>query len=122
MDRNLDRASALPRSRRRLSRLKRAIAFAFPYKRAVLGILGFTLLLAGINAAEPLVLKYIFDGIGNLGGTGVLITGVAWLAGLGLVREVATAFSNWLTWHTRLGLHYGLLEATVSRLHRLPLS
>jgi ATP-binding cassette subfamily B protein len=44
------------------------------------------------------------------------------LVGLGLFRELATAISNWLTWHTRLGLHYALLESTVERLHRLPLS
>jgi ATP-binding cassette subfamily B protein len=31
------------------------------------------------------------------------------------------AVSNWLTWHTRLGIHYVLLEQTVGRLHRMPL-
>src|SRR5690606_21163773 len=29
--------------------------------------------------------------------------------------------SNWLSWRTRISLHYGLLDATVARLHRLPL-
>ena len=48
--------------------------------------------------------------------------GVAWLLGIGLLRESGTGVSNWLTWHTRLGLHHALLEATVGRLHRMPLS
>ncbi|MDX1952384.1 MAG: ABC transporter ATP-binding protein [Verrucomicrobiota bacterium] len=104
------------------SRLRRALAFAFPYRRAVLAILVITLFLAAINAAEPLVLKYIFDDLADGGDLEALIHGVLLLLGLGVIREFASAGSNWLTWHTRLGLHYALLEATVERLHRLPLS
>src|SRR4029453_5453674 len=37
-------------------------------------------------------------------------------------REGASASSNWLTWKTRLGIHYALLEAMVDRLHQLPLA
>jgi ATP-binding cassette subfamily B protein len=35
---------------------------------------------------------------------------------------LATAYTNWQTWHARLGIHYTLLEDTVERLHRMPLS
>jgi ATP-binding cassette subfamily B protein len=97
------------------------MAFAFPYRRAVLGILGITLLLAAANAVEPLVLKSIFD---NLAGNRIvrgLVTSICILIGIGLFREAATAITNWMTWHTRLGLHHALLESTVERLHRMPL-
>ncbi|MGV3771597.1 MAG: ABC transporter ATP-binding protein [Verrucomicrobiales bacterium] len=110
-----------PRSSR-FKLLKRGLKFAFPYKGAVIGLFFITLAVAVINAAEPLILKKIFDNLEKAKLQEVLIWGVAWLACLGILREIAAGFSNWLTWHTRLGLHYALLEATVERLHRLPLS
>ena len=42
----------------RLERLRRAIGFAFPYRRAVGGLFAITVVMAMINAGEPLVLKY----------------------------------------------------------------
>ncbi len=101
--------------------LRRALAFARPHRRAVLAITAFTLLVAALNALEPLVLKLVFDGLEHtreLHGLGV---GVVMLVGLALARESIGAWANWLTWHTRLGIHFGLLESTVGRLHRMPL-
>jgi ATP-binding cassette subfamily B protein len=103
------------------SRLRRALAFAFPFRRSVLAIFIITLFLAAINAAEPLILKYIFDNLAPHSTTHVLFLGIGLLLGLGVFREIATAFSSWLTWHARLGMHYSLLESTVERLHRMPL-
>jgi ATP-binding cassette subfamily B protein len=103
-------------------RLRRALVFAAPFKGKVIMILVVTLFLASINAAEPLVMKFIIDSLSSEPKFSTLGTGIFWLMGLGLVREFATAGSNWLTWHTRLGIHYELLGATVERLHRLPLS
>lgn len=90
-----------------------------PYRRAVLAISGCTLAIAALNAAEPLVLKFIFDGLERQVQGGALLEGVLMLAGLAVVRELVGAFSNWLTWHTRMGLHYSLLEATVGRITEL---
>jgi ATP-binding cassette subfamily B protein len=103
-------------------RLRRALRFAFPFRKSVGAILVITLLLAAINAAEPLILKYIFDNLTPKSSTHILFVGIGLLIAIGLFREVATAFSNWLTWHARLGIHYTLLENTVERLHRMPLS
>jgi len=114
-----------PRSRTNganLGRLRRALGFAFPYRRAVLWIFVITLVLAGFNAAEPLVLKYVFDNLGANKSSHILFTGIALLIGLSIFREIATAYTNWQTWHARLGIHYTLLENTVERLHRMPLS
>lgn len=99
----------------------RALRFAFPYRAAVAVLLLLTVVLAALNAAEPLVLKFIFDHLADGRGTHFLLWGVGLLVAVGLGRELINAISNWLTWHTRLGLHYALLEATVERLHRLPL-
>ncbi len=43
------------------------------------------------------------------------------LLGFALARETMAGFSNWLTWRTRIGLQYALLEATIGKLHRMPL-
>jgi ATP-binding cassette subfamily B protein len=109
-------------STKRRGRLRRAVGFAFPYRRAVAGILLITTVLAGANAFEPLILKYVFDGLAADQAVRMLLIGIGILVGLGVFREAATALTNWLTWHTRLGLHYALLESTVERLHRMPLS
>src|SRR3954468_777780 len=103
-------------------RLARALRFAAPFRRKVLFILLITLFLALTNAAEPLVMKLIFDNLSIHPQFPVLGKGLLWLAVLGIGREIATAGSNWLTWQARLGIHYELLGATVERLHRLPLS
>ncbi len=112
-----------------LSRLRRALGFAFPYRRSVLLIFALTLVLAALNAAEPLILKYVFDalvppqtGRAANGAMRVLATGIGALIGLSIFREIASGYSNWQTWHARLGIHYSLLESTVERLHRMPLS
>ena len=102
-------------------RMRRALAFAAPHKTAVVAISGFTLLLAAAGAAEPLVLKHIFDALADGATARVVFAGALVLLGLGIVRELLSALCNWLTWKTRLGLHFALLEATVGRLHRMPL-
>jgi ATP-binding cassette subfamily B protein len=103
------------------SRWRRALAFTFPHKRAVLAISGFTLIMAALNAAEPLVLKLIFDGLEKTRAMRGLLIGVGVLVGLTLLRELLGWVTNSLTWHTRLGIHFALLESTVGRLHRMPL-
>src|SRR5436190_8367019 len=90
----------------RFARLRRAIGFAAPFRKAVFVIFLFTLGLAGVNAAEPLVLKYLFDNLTTHPEATILISAVIGLLILGVFRELASGFSNWLTWHTRLNVHY----------------
>ncbi len=111
----LDRAT-------RMRRLRRALGFAVPYRKVVFAIVLITLLMAAVNAAEPLILKYLFDDLTSKRQVKTLVACLVILVALGIFREVATAFSNWLTWHARLGIHHRLLENTVERLHRVPLS
>lgn len=104
----------------RMARLRRALSLAHSQRRAVAIILLLTLLLAGLNAFEPLILKYIFDGLGEEDPMPFVLWGVVMLLALGLFKEVSCTFSNWLTWRTRLRIHYYLLDITVERIHRLP--
>ncbi len=103
------------------SRVRRALRFARAQRWLVAVILFLTLLVAAANALEPLVMKYIFDGLGDAGALRTVLTGVGLLIALVIFRELAAGFSNWLSWRTRLDLHHGLLDATVERLHRLPM-
>lgn len=103
-------------------RFRRAAFFVQSFRWVIFGILTLAFAVAGMNALEPLVLKYIFDEIGGDRRINFLILGLAGLGGLALLREAAAAITNWLTWRTRLGIHFRILEASVERLQRLPIS
>ena len=101
--------------------MRRALAFLAPEKRTIAAILALTLGIAAIAAFEPLLMKYVVDALG-LGAASPALRGVAILCLLALARESLHAASNWLTWRTRLRVHYSLMEAAVGRLHSLPMS
>src|SRR3954468_5880697 len=92
--------------------LRRAFAFVRPYRGTIGSILTLTLMIGVLSAIEPLVLKSIFDALG--GKADLVVAAVVMLLVLGIGRELLSAVSNWLTWKTRLRVHYSLLEATVS--------
>ncbi|HEX2964112.1 MAG TPA: ABC transporter ATP-binding protein, partial [Ignavibacteriales bacterium] len=102
------------------NKLLRALSFTREYRMFLFLILGLTLVVAAANALEPLIMKYIFDRLGGNTTTKTIIVGAGLLLGLGLFRDIIGGFSNWLSWRTRLNIQYGLLEATVAKLHRLP--
>lgn len=104
------------------SRFRRALRFLFPYRWSIKFILLLALAVAAMSALEPLVLKFLFDELAGARSPNTLLIAVGSLAGLGLFREAASALQNYLTWRTRLGVHYSLLEETVGKLHRLPVS
>lgn len=99
----------------------RAVRYALPQRNAIVLILGLTMFMAAANAAEPLALKFIVDNLSLDPRFDPLWKGLAVLAVLALSREAAHALSDWLTWRTRIGLQYALLEATVGKLHQMPL-
>jgi ATP-binding cassette subfamily B protein len=107
--------------RARLQRLHQVAQFAFPQRDAIAVILGFTLAVAAISAIEPLILKALFDELGGAQSGRALLIDVAALLGLAISRELLDGAANWLIWRTRIGLQYALLEATVGKLHKMPL-
>src|SRR4051812_43193583 len=83
------------------------------YEPGIALILTATLLTAALNAVEPLVLKYIFDGLPH-GGASRLLRAIGLIAIISVVREVLTARASYRTWRTRLALHQEILDITVS--------
>ncbi|ATB28890.1 ABC transporter ATP-binding protein [Melittangium boletus] len=102
--------------------LWRAMGFLLPHRHAVVTVLFLVLLSTGLSVIEPLALKSVFDQLGAGGTSKAVLLSVGALVAIGLVREALGATANWLTWRTRIRVHFALNEATVSRLHRLPLS
>src|SRR5690606_32500812 len=96
---------------------KRALGYARPYRGSVVAIVLMTLALGALGALEPLVLKGLFDALTSGAGAEAALHGLAMgivgLAALTLLREALTGVSNWLTWRTRIAVHYDLLDATV---------
>lgn len=76
---------------------------------------------AAINALEPLILKSLFDELASERRYEPLLVGLGALGVFALLREGMDGISNWLTWRTRIGLQYALMEATIGKLHRMPL-
>jgi ATP-binding cassette, subfamily B, bacterial len=111
------------RSRRPPSqvRLRWVLPFVRPHVATLAVILILSLGAATAASVEPLVLKGVFDQLGD-GTTSAVLRGVILLATLIVLREAVDFASNWLTWRTRLRLHFSLLDAAVDRLHRLPIS
>ncbi len=104
------------------SRLRRALAAVRPHRAPALAIIAMSLTAAAIGALEPLLYKKIFDGLGR--GREAFDSVVPWavaLGGIALGRELVMGAANWVTWRTRLRLQHRLLDATVTRLHRLPM-
>lgn len=79
------------------------------------------LTVAAANAVEPLLIKAVFDELTAQQRMQALVLSVAALALLAVVKEIMDGAANWLTWRTRIGLQYALLEATIGKLHTMPL-
>src|SRR5215218_469231 len=61
-DRLRDRGSAQAFARK-AQRLYRAVQFALPQRHAIATIVSLSLIMAVLNAIEPLVIKTVFDGL-----------------------------------------------------------
>lgn len=104
-----------------LDQARRAVGFISHHKASLTVIMALTLLVAVLGALEPLVMKYIFDKLTN-GVYSPIAIGIGMLVGLNLAREAVGGLSNWMSWRIRLDVNKALLEATVTRLHHLPIT
>lgn len=104
------------------AQFRRGLAFIRPDAGRAVLVLVVALILAAVNALEPLVLKFIFDGFTRGEFARPILLGIALLFGLAVMREAFGAFSNWVNWRVRLKVHARMLDTTVGRLHTLPLS
>jgi len=69
-------------------RLRQAVHFAFPQRRAIIAIMMLTLTVAAVNAVEPLVVKAMFDSLTGHQAVSSLVLAIAALAGCAVLREL----------------------------------
>jgi ATP-binding cassette subfamily B protein len=103
-------------------RVRQALTFAAGERKAIGATVGLSLIVAVIAAAEPLVMRTLIDGLWRHAGTRTLLVSSATLALLLVGRELLDAAGNRSGWRARVGVQRALLDATVGRLHALPLS
>ena len=113
---------AQPRPSPTRDRVRRALGFARAQRRPIVATAGLSVAVAMVSVLEPLVLRGLVDGLWQHAGTRPLIQGAVTLAGLMIGRELLGALGSFTGWKARLGVQHTLLDATVGRLHTLPLA
>ena len=116
------REQAQPQPSPTRERVRRALGFARAQRRPIVATAALSVAVATVSAIEPLVLRGLVDGLWQHAGTRPLIQGAVTLAGLLIGRELLGALGSFTGWKARLGVQHTLLDATVGRLHTLPLA
>ncbi|HEX5385272.1 MAG TPA: ABC transporter ATP-binding protein [Gemmatimonadales bacterium] len=102
--------------------VRRSFEFVRPHRRALVGVLALALFMSSLSAADPLVMKYLFDELGrrrDLVRFGIIMAG---LLGLEVGRAWLSAWLGTLSWDLRLGVEYGVREAVTAKLNSLPVA
>ena len=100
-----------------------AIAPLFtPHRLRLCAIAALAVTAATLSALEPLVLKQLFDGLSASASLRGAALALLLLAAILLGGELLQNVLEWLVWRVRLALDYALMQATIERLHSLPLA
>ncbi|HKU62254.1 MAG TPA: ABC transporter ATP-binding protein [Gemmatimonadales bacterium] len=100
----------------------RSFEFVRPHHRRLGAVVVLALGLAGASAADPLILKYLFDQIGRPGGLRDFALALTGLVVLELARAAVQGWMGVWSWDVRLGAEYAIRERVVTRLNALPLT
>jgi ATP-binding cassette, subfamily B, bacterial len=100
----------------------RSLQFIRPHRGALAGVLTLALVLSGLSALDPLLVKYLFDQVGTTNGMVRFGGGIAALVGLEIVRSLLQASLGIRSWDLRLSVEYAVRDRVVTRLNALPLS
>jgi ATP-binding cassette, subfamily B, bacterial len=112
------RSSRIAASPARLA--QRSIEFVRGHRRQVAGILCLALILAVLGAADPLVMKFLFDGFGRRDAHTLPLA----LGGLLALELSRGALGRWLavlTWKVRIAVDFNMRERLVGKLQALPM-
>src|SRR5689334_13826605 len=102
------------------SQLRRSLRFLTPLRGGLALVVALSLAAACITAAEPLVMKLIFDRLGSQPTMMVLLGPIGLLLALLVGRELLNAILEARIWKVRLGINEEMTRETVDRLQTLP--
>ena len=97
----------------------RSLEFIRPYRGSLAVVLGLALILATLSALDPLIMKYLFDQLGQPDGAHAFAVALTGLLGLELARAVLQWWLGIMSWDVRLGVEYTVRERVVSRMKTL---
>src|SRR5690349_22898239 len=92
------------------------------HRSGLVSVIVLAVVVATISALEPLVVKALFDSFLAAQGIRRALIPFSVLVGMLAFRECVALVNERFFWRVRIGLNFGLLRATVDRLHALPLS
>ena len=101
---------------------KRGLDFIRPHRWRITVIVATALLLAAVTAAEPLVMKRLFDSLGSSDPLPAFLGSLATLVVLEIARASVNGWLSVRTWEVRIAVEYGIRERLVTRLGDLPIS
>ena len=101
---------------------KRSIQFVRPYRSKLVGVISLALLLAALSAADPLIMKHLFDELARGAGLTAFALTMAGLGVLELARAGLQAWLGVLSWDVRLGVDFTVREQVMGKLNSLPMS
>jgi ATP-binding cassette, subfamily B, bacterial len=105
-----------------LARARKTIPFAAPHWKGIIVVFVLTILVAALDAVEPLLMKALFDALGIGRELNDLWMAAGGLVGLVVIRRLAGALFNWNFWRVRIGVNNNIQHAVVDSLCSLPLS
>jgi ATP-binding cassette, subfamily B, bacterial len=100
----------------------RSLEFVRPYRRTLISVTCLALLLAAFSAADPLLMKYLFDQLSAGTGLSKFSLAMGTLVVLEIVRAGLQAWLGVLSWDVRLGVDYTVRERVMGKLNSLPMS
>ncbi len=101
---------------------KRTIPFVVQFRRKIYLILSLTVFIALLDAAEPILMKLLFDSLGEYSSVRTFAAAAGALVALGVGRQGVAGILNVLFWRVRIGVNYNIQQAVVNHLYNLPLS
>jgi ATP-binding cassette, subfamily B, bacterial len=105
-----------------LTLAKKALPFVHPFRWGILSIVALTLVTAAMDAVEPLLMKFLFDGLVGDDPMRALALALGGLLGLAVARQVMGWMLNVLMWRTQVRVNYGIQRTMVDRMYSLPLA
>jgi ATP-binding cassette subfamily B protein len=114
-------AASSPTRVRSRELLRKSLPYVLPHRPELLAILAMALVSVAMGVSEPLLLKAIFDLLGERALRRIgFVTTLLFLLLAG--KELVSMWLDRAIWRVRIAVHESLTRATVERLHALPLA